>query len=195
LRDELGERANVTVVHGDALKSDYTTLAQGRPVRFVSNLPYYISGHAIRTLLEAPVNWRSIVLTLQLEVAQRIVAQPPDMSLLALSVQFYGQPEVLFRLPSAVFYPPPNVDSATIRIRSQRNHGTSPELLFRVAKPVFAQPRKQIRNIIASQLGISKGLTEDILIKSGITPDRRPGTLTVDEWVKLACNTETYLKS
>jgi 16S rRNA (adenine1518-N6/adenine1519-N6)-dimethyltransferase len=186
LHEELGTRANVRVIHADALETDYRALAAGRPVRFVSNLPYYISGHAIRTLLDAGVDWRSIVLTLQLEVVQRIVAHPPQMSLLAVSVQYYGVPEFLFRIPAAAFYPQPNVDSATLRILPRQNTGINTEHFFRVVRAGFLQPRKQLRNTIAAGLGISKGSTEDILTKSGITPNRRAETLSLSEWIQIA---------
>jgi 16S rRNA (adenine1518-N6/adenine1519-N6)-dimethyltransferase len=191
LQDALGTASHVEIVHADALTVDYRALAAGAPIRFVGNLPYYITSHAIRTLLESETDWRSIVLTVQLEVAQRIVAQPPDMSLLALSVQFYGKAELLFRIPSSAFYPQPDVESATIRIvRNDMQSDVAPSVFFRIARAAFAQPRKQIRNTIAAGLGISKGTTEDILTKSGISPDRRAETVSLDEWLVLVRNTQ-----
>jgi 16S rRNA (adenine1518-N6/adenine1519-N6)-dimethyltransferase len=190
LRDALVHAPHVEIMHADALTVDYGVLAADQPVRFVGNLPYYITSHAIRTLLESQTDWRSIVLTVQLEVAQRIVAQPPEMSLLALSVQFYGQPELLFRIPAGAFYPQPDVESATIRIvRGELQSNISPSVFFRIARAAFAQPRKQLRNTIAAGLGISKGTVEDILIKSGISPDRRAETLSLPEWFQLVRNT------
>lgn len=194
LESELEGRANVQIVHADALKVDYPALVANRPARVIANLPYYITSHAIRTLLECGVAWRALVLTVQMEVAQRIVAQPPHMSTLAVSVQFYGTPDLVFKLPPSAFYPQPDVDSATLRITSKTPSKTAPELgekepsadeFFRWVKAGFSQPRKQIRNNIAGQLGISKGVTEDILIETGITPDRRAETLTLQEWVAL----------
>jgi 16S rRNA (adenine1518-N6/adenine1519-N6)-dimethyltransferase len=191
LRDELGATKNVEIIHADALAVNYAELAAGQPVRFVANLPYYITSHAIRTMLESGVDWRSIVLTVQLEVAQRIAASPPDMSMLAVSVQFYGRPELLFKLPGALFYPPPDVDSATIRIvRTADFQQVAAYAFFRMVRAAFSQPRKQLRNTIASGLGISKAAAEDILIKSGITPERRAETLSLDEWVRLVQNTD-----
>jgi 16S rRNA (adenine1518-N6/adenine1519-N6)-dimethyltransferase len=191
LRETLGLAAHVDVVHADALMVNYRELAAGQPVRFVGNLPYYITSHAIRTLLESETDWRSIVLTVQLEVAQRIVAQPPNMSLLALSVQFYGKAELLFRIPASAFYPQPDVESATIRIvRNETQSDISASAFFRITRAAFAQPRKQLRNTIATGLGISKGATEDILSKSGINPGRRAETVSLEEWFSLVQNTQ-----
>jgi 16S rRNA (adenine1518-N6/adenine1519-N6)-dimethyltransferase len=194
LQSELGARANVQILHADALKADYPALVADRPARVIANLPYYITSHAIRTLLECGVQWRSLVLTVQMEVAQRIIAQPPHMSTLAVSVQFYGTPELVLKLPPSAFYPQPSVDSATLRITPKSTPKTAlqtgekePEAdeFFRWVKAGFSSPRKQIRNNIAAQLGISKGVTEDILIETGITPDRRAETLTLQEWIAL----------
>lgn len=188
LQQELGDRPNVRILHADALEVDYSTLTEGRPVRIVANLPYYITSHAIRVLLESGIDWRCIVLTVQLEVAQRIAAKPPHMSTLAVSVQYYGDPELLFRVPPGAFYPPPSIDSATLRItrrESSRNSDAmllDPTLFFQWVKAGFAQPRKQIRNNLYTNLGISRVETEDILAKVGISPERRAETLTMDEW-------------
>lgn len=190
LNQELAHCDNVRIVHGDALEVDYQELTAGRPVRIVANLPYYITSHAIRVLLESGIDWRSIVLTVQLEVAQRIVARPPEMSLLAVSVQYYGIPELLFRVPPGAFYPPPSVDSATLRIlRRTAESAPTPQQIahfFRVAKAGFSQPRKQIRNNIVSGLGITRSKMEEILQQAGVAPDRRAETLTLDEWRTLA---------
>lgn len=190
LNQELAHCDNVRIVHGDALEVDYQELTAGRPVRIVANLPYYITSHAIRVLLESGIDWRSIVLTVQLEVAQRIVARPPEMSLLAVSVQYYGIPELLFRVPPGAFYPPPSVDSATLRIlRRTAESAPTPQQIahfFRVAKAGFLQPRKQIRNNLVSGLGITRSKMEEILQQTGVAPDRRAETLTLDEWRTLA---------
>ena len=190
LQEELGERSNVRILHADALEVDYAALTQGRPVRIVANLPYYITSHAIRVLLESHIHWRCIVLTVQLEVAQRIVAKPPDMSLLAISVQYYGKPELLFRVPPGAFYPQPSIDSATLRISRDESLEETVDIaaaaFFRWVKAGFSQPRKQSRNNLSTGLGITRGVTEDILRKVGITPERRAETLSLSEWLALA---------
>lgn len=195
LREELGEARNVTIVHGDALEADFVQLAQeaarafGNPfraTRFVANLPYYITSAAIRRILECGLSIATIVLTVQVEVAERVTAQPPDMSLLAVSVQFYGRPELLFRIPPSQFYPQPEVESAVLRIKP---HNQPPDVdaqkFFRVVKAGFSQPRKQLRNTLAAGLGITKAEAEAALRQGGIDPSRRAETLSLAEWKRL----------
>lgn len=195
LQDALGGAQNVTVLHGDALEVDFIRLAQDakhafggsfEAIRFVANLPYYITSAAIRRILECGLSIAAIVLTVQTEVAERVTAQPPDMSLLAVSVQFYGRPELLFRIPPSQFYPQPGVKSAVLRIKP---HTQSPEVdaetFFRVVKAGFSQPRKQLRNTLAAGLGITKAQAEAALRRSGIEPDRRAETLSLAEWKRL----------
>ncbi|GIV84750.1 MAG: ribosomal RNA small subunit methyltransferase A [Candidatus Roseilinea sp.] len=196
LREELGEARNVTIVHGDALKVDFVQLAQdaarsfGRPfqaTRFVANLPYYITSAAIRRILECGLSIASVVLTVQTEVAERVTAQPPDMSLLAVSVQFYGRPDLLFRIPPNRFYPQPGVESSILRITP---HNRPPDIdaqkFFRAVKAGFSQPRKQLRNTLAAGLKITKSEAEAALRQSGIEPGRRAETLSLEEWKRLA---------
>ncbi|MFC1467046.1 MAG: 16S rRNA (adenine(1518)-N(6)/adenine(1519)-N(6))-dimethyltransferase RsmA [Candidatus Brachytrichaceae bacterium NZ_4S206] len=195
LQDALGGAQNVTVLHGDALEVDFIRLAQDaerafggsfEAIRFVANLPYYITSAAIRRILECGLSIAAIVLTVQTEVAERVTAQPPDMSLLAVSVQFYGRPELLFRIPPSQFYPQPGVESAVLRIKP---HTQSPEVdaetFFRVVKAGFSQPRKQLRNTLATGLGITKAQAEAALRQSSIEPDRRAETLSLGEWKRL----------
>jgi 16S rRNA (adenine1518-N6/adenine1519-N6)-dimethyltransferase len=195
LQEELGATSNVTLVHGDALDVDFPTLAQNAQthfgqfsaIRFVANLPYYITSAAIRRILECGLDLAAIVLTVQLEVAQRIVAQPPDMSLLAVSVQFYGRPELLFRIAGGQFYPPPDVESAVLRITPHRQlPDVDPDLFFQWVKAGFSQPRKQLRNTLSAGLRISKPQIEALLSTAGIDPARRPESLGVEEWLALA---------
>ncbi|MCS6849518.1 MAG: 16S rRNA (adenine(1518)-N(6)/adenine(1519)-N(6))-dimethyltransferase RsmA [Anaerolineae bacterium] len=196
LRDALGGAQNITIVHGDALEVDFIHLAReaertfGRPfeaMRFVANLPYYITSAAIRRILECGLPITTVVLTVQTEVAERVTAQPPDMSLLAVSVQFYGRPELLFTISPGQFHPQPEVESAVLRIRPHnRPPDVDAQTFFRVAKAGFSQPRKQLRNTLAVGLGLNKAQAEAILRQSGIEPSRRAETLSVEEWKRLA---------
>jgi 16S rRNA (adenine1518-N6/adenine1519-N6)-dimethyltransferase len=157
------------------------------PVKFVANLPYYITSAAIRKMLEAGLNVGGIVLTIQKEVAERIVAQPGQMSLLALSVQFYGVPDYLHTIPPGAFYPPPKVHSAVIKIVPHA--GPRPidaDTFFHVARAGFVMPRKQLRNNLAAGLGLSKPQADALLMANEIDPTRRPETLSVSEWVAVA---------
>lgn len=196
LREAAAGAPNLTIVQGDALEVDYGRLAAAAAaahgavferICFVANLPYYITSLAIRRILECDMPVACAVLMVQLEVAQRIVARPPEMSLLAVSVQFYGVPELLFRVPAGQFYPPPEVESAVLRIVP---HAAPPAVdrdqFFRCARAGFSQPRKQMRNTLASGLGITKAEAEAALLTSGIDPSRRAESLGIDEWISLA---------
>ena len=120
LHETLASFDNVHIVVGDILKLDPTYLLaniepkiENGPASYkvVANIPYYITSALIRHLLEAEIKPSSMVLTVQKEVAQRICEQPPKMSLLALSVQVYGEPKIAAKIPGGAFYPPPKVDS------------------------------------------------------------------------------------
>jgi 16S rRNA (adenine1518-N6/adenine1519-N6)-dimethyltransferase len=198
LREELGDLPAVQVVQGDILQLDPAALVRqyagrelGTPSHYivVANLPYYITSAAIRHLLEAEVPPRRLVLTLQREVAQRIVAGPGDMSLLAVSVQFYGRPRIVARIAAGAFIPPPNVDSAVVRIDT---YAASPlevpdtEIFFHIVRAGFGQKRKQLKNALAAGVGLSASEVAAAMERAGVEPRRRAETLTLEEWARLA---------
>ena len=196
LRDTLSEFGNVTVIHEDILKLDLNGvldryMAPGQPIpgryKVVANLPYYITSAVIRKFLEHPRRPGILALMVQEEVAQRILAAPGEMSLLAVSVQFYAVPSLAMKLPAGAFYPAPKVDSAVVRltVRNDRRM-VDPKLFFRVAQAGFGQKRKQLRNSLAAGLAISPAAGESILDSAGIDPQRRAQTLTIEEWERLA---------
>ena len=196
LQQELASATNITILQADALAVDFASLLRDggfdehTPVRFVGNLPYYITSAMIRRMLEAPLDTRGIVLTVQLEVAERIVAQPGDMSLLSVSVQVYGKPELLMRLSPSTFYPQPDVDSAVVRITP--NHQTdNPNALFGLARAGFSQRRKQLRNTLSAGLRLPKPDADEMLADAAIDAARRAETLSIPEWVRL---TDVYIQ-
>ncbi len=154
----------------------------------MANLPYYITSAAIRHVQEANPPPQRIVLTVQREVAERIVAAPGELSLLAVSVQFYGRPRIVARIPAGAFVPPPKVDSAVVRIDT---HPAPPvevadvEAFFRVVRAGFGQKRKQIKNSLAAGLGLPGGVAAAALDRAGIDPQRRAQTLSLAEWASL----------
>lgn len=204
LREEVGDRPNVHVVAGDILEVDpaaAVSRALGREgagdlrYKVVANLPYYITSAALRQLLEASVRPTLLVLMVQREVAQRITAVAGgavgrgDMSLLAVSVQVYGEPEVVRRVPARAFYPRPKVDSAVVRIRVHPEPRVPDELrraFFRVARAAFAQRRKQLVNSLSANLALGRGVVEGALRAAGVEPSRRPQTVSIEEWVEIA---------
>lgn len=191
LRQELADRPNVEIVEGDILRTDPGAVVGGAPYKVVANLPYYITSAALRHLLEARPAPVLLVVTVQEEVAERITAQPPEMSLLSVSVQFYGRPRRVARIPAGAFYPPPKVDSAVVRI-DVYPPGDRPvqvddvEWFFRVVRAGFGQRRKQLRNSLAAGLHCPSGEVEAALARAGIEPHRRAETLSLEEWARLS---------
>jgi 16S rRNA (adenine1518-N6/adenine1519-N6)-dimethyltransferase len=186
LNSLFGDHVNVTVVHGDILKVKLSDAVGGPDFSFkvIGNLPYYISSAVLRHLLEVSPKPRSITVTVQREVAERIVAKPGDMSLLAVSVQFFGRPTLLFRVKPGSFYPSPKVTSAVVRIDLDESprYPTDPLAFFRVVRAGFSQRRKQLRNALAGSLGQSPFEVEARLLKCDLDPQRRAQTLSLDEW-------------
>lgn len=180
---------NVRIIHGDILKLSPHDLVQEPGYLVVANIPYYITSAIIRHLLENDPKPRRIVLTIQKEVADRICAEPGDMSLLALSVQVYGEPRIADRIPAGAFFPSPKVDSAVLCVGIYENPRIQPELLdifFRLVKAGFSQKRKTLRNSLSSGLHVSPLEAEGLLKKAGIDPMRRAETLSIEEWQMLA---------
>ena len=185
LEDVLAETGNVTIVHGDILELDPAALVEQPGYYVIANIPYYITSNLIRHLLEARVRPQRIVLTIQREVAERITAGPGDMSLLALSVQVYGLPRVVTRIPAGAFYPPPKVDSSVVRVDLYEQPRIPFEQLsafFRLAKAGFGQKRKTLRNSLSAGLSWPAARTAELLTGAGIDPQRRAETLAIEEW-------------
>jgi 16S rRNA (adenine1518-N6/adenine1519-N6)-dimethyltransferase len=190
LRERFAGQPHVTFIHDDILKVDPGALMGEWPgYKVVANLPYYITGAVIPHLLEAQPPPALTVVTVQREVAERMVARPPDMSLLALGVQFYAFPQIVDRIPAGAFYPAPKVDSAVVRLRRRDEPavpGVSANSFFRVARAGFSQRRKQLRNSLGSGLGVGAARAESWLAAAGVDPQRRAETLTLAEWGALA---------
>ena len=179
---------NITIVQGDILDQQPDALMQESGYLVVANIPYYITSAVIRHLLESACKPQRIVLTIQEEVARRVCAAPGDLSLLALSVQVYGQPKLAVRIPAGAFYPAPKVDSAALRIDLYPQPRIPAPLLntfFTLAKAGFSQKRKTLRNAISGGMGWPAQQTEELLARAGIDPQRRAQTLNLEEWKRL----------
>jgi 16S rRNA (adenine1518-N6/adenine1519-N6)-dimethyltransferase len=186
----LAPHSNVTIIAGDILNLDLRA-ALGRPasLKVAANIPYYITSAVIRRLLEAEVRPASVVLTVQREVAERICASPGEMSLLAVSVQYYSRPRVAGRIPAGAFYPRPQVDSSILRLEVLTEPavaGVETEQFFRVAKAGFGQKRKQLHNALKAGLGLNDAETRQALVSAGVEGSRRAETLSLAEWGALA---------
>jgi len=181
---------NIHIVHGDILKLSPKELIHEPDYLVVANIPYYITSAIIRHLLENDPKPRRIVLTIQKEVANRICAEPGDMSLLALSVQVYGEPRVAKHIPANAFFPAPKVDSAVLCVEiypSPLIESDQLDIFFKLIKAGFSQKRKTLRNSLSSGLHIPTSDSESLLTNAGIDPMRRAETLSIEEWEKLCC--------
>lgn len=180
---------NVHVIRADALKLEVSDLVRESPFSLVANIPYYISSSLIRKFLDAPKQPERIVLTIQKEVAQRVVAPQGKFGLLTLSVKIYGSAEIAEYIPAKAFYPAPQVDSAILVIQVQESPNVPPELIqpvFSLAKAGFGQKRKQLRNSLSSGLGEPPVWAERLLDGAGIDPKKRAQELSLEDWAGLA---------
>ena len=179
---------NVELLARNLLFLDPAELFAQSPYKLVANLPYYITAPTFRHFLENPHPPRLIVVMVQLEVAQRITAQPGDLSLLAVSVQFYGTPTIVAQVPASAFYPAPKVDSAILRIDvNPQTPLTQPERdsFFRVVQAGFSERRKQLHNALTHSLHYKNELIRAWLAAAGIDAGRRAETLSIDDWLRL----------
>ena len=160
----------------------------GEPFDVVANLPYSVGTAILRHLLEQPRKPRRLTVMLQKEVADRLTAQPPEMSVLSAATQFFAEPRLAFTVSPEVFIPPPKVESAVV-ILDVRDEPPLPvelqSLFFTIVNAGFRQKRKQVANSIADVLQLPKAGIASCLSASGVDPTRRAETLTVDEWVTL----------
>jgi 16S rRNA (adenine1518-N6/adenine1519-N6)-dimethyltransferase len=204
LHKELAGQDNLSIVHEDILHLDPAPLlspmlsdqsaasvsfplwgARRAHYKVVANLPYYITSAVVQHLLEAAIRPSQMVITVQREVAKRMVAEPGDMSLLAVSLQFYGEPRILFYLKRGAFYPVPKVESAVVRLDlydAPPVPVTDIAGFFRVVKAGFAHRRKQLRNTLAAALRLEPRDVEEALTAVEVDPRRRAQTLAIEEW-------------
>lgn len=180
--------ANVELIERNLLYVDPAAIFGAEAYKLVANLPYYITAPTFRHFLESANPPRLLVVMVQYEVAQRIVAAPGDLSLLGVSIQFYGKPDIVAHVPARAFYPAPKVDSAILRVdlkdevplaHKQRDS------FFRLVQAGFSERRKQIHNSLARGLHRKDAEVQAWLKAVGIDPGRRAETLSIEEWLQL----------
>lgn len=197
LQDTLSAYDNVKVLHGDILKTDILRLIeeenQGKPVKAVANLPYYITTPVIMKLLEGSIPLKSITVMVQKEVADRMQVGPgtKDYGALSLAVQYYARPKVLAYVPASCFIPRPNVDSAVIRLEKYEKPPVETEnekFLFAIIKAAFQQRRKTLVNCLAHAAGlaITRQQAETALKELGFSLSVRGEALTLPEFARLS---------
>ncbi len=188
LEEIVAQNPNLTIRYQDILTLDVNKIYEDQPYIVVANLPYYITSAIMRHLLESDHRPSRLVLTMQMEVAERLIAKPDDMSILSVSVQFFGRPQIAARLKPSVFWPRPEVDSAVVRIDTYDQpilDVPNSHIFFRVVRAGFGQKRKQLKNALASGLGLDANQTAAVFDGSKIDSRRRAETLTLDEWALL----------
>jgi 16S rRNA (adenine1518-N6/adenine1519-N6)-dimethyltransferase len=189
LREVLHGLSSVEIVIGDILEMDLKSTVGEGPYLVVANIPYNITSTLIRHFLESMTAPQRMVLTIQREVAERVIAGPGQMSLLALGVRVYGTPTIRARVPARAFYPRPQVDSAVLRVDIHDRPTLDGKLLdpvFRLAKAGFGQRRKMLKNTLATGLDWSAAEAAGLLAEAGIGARARPQELDVEEWARLA---------
>jgi 16S rRNA (adenine1518-N6/adenine1519-N6)-dimethyltransferase len=177
---------NLEVVQADILKFDLTQLPVDYKV--VANIPYYLTSNLIRILSESANRPKTMVLLVQKEVAERVAAEPGQMSLLSVSAQLYFSPKLGPLVSAELFEPPPKVDSQVIIFKRRSRplfDNLDTRLYFRVVKAGFSGRRKKLRSSLAAGLGISKSQADDLLQAAGISGDLRAQNLSLQDWYKL----------
>jgi len=199
-----GKNSNVEIIEGDILKLDIKELFRNSKLeiinpryKVVGNIPYYITSHLLRKIFESWPRPKLIVLTVQKEVAQRILAKPPHMNMLALSVQLYAEPKIISHVSRGSFRPIPKVDSAILRLTPHHASWTTKhetkEKFFKLIKTAFAGKRKQLVGNLSRNFDIMKEELSEIFNKLNIRPDARAENLSLIQWLKLTEYLKKYL--
>jgi 16S rRNA (adenine1518-N6/adenine1519-N6)-dimethyltransferase len=179
---------NVEVIGRNLLYVDPAEVFGAEPYKLVANLPYYITAPAFRHFLESANPPRLLVVMVQYEVAQRIVAGPGELSLLGVSIQFYGKPNIIAHVPARAFYPAPKVDSAILRVDLKEQVPLTHEQrdsFFRLVQAGFSARRKQLHNALAHGLHRKNSEVQAWLLAANIDPSRRAETLSIEDWLRL----------
>jgi 16S rRNA (adenine1518-N6/adenine1519-N6)-dimethyltransferase len=183
---------NLEVINEDILNFDFTSLPADYKV--VANIPYYLTSNLLRTLSDTVNPPLSVTLLIQKEVAERVAATPGDMSLLSVAVQFYWQVRLGQHVRAELFTPPPKVDSQ-ILILKRIDRALFPDVdqkeFFRMVKAGFAQRRKTLLNTLSSGLHLERAEVAALCKSVDIDPQRRPQTLSLDEWHNLYISLHT----
>ncbi len=207
LKNKFKNQKTIEIIEGDILKINLTQIVETRQClvstgqyKLIANLPFYITSPIIRMFLEAELLPVEMILMVQKEVAERIVAGPGKMSILAVSVQYYADAEILFEVGKENFDPIPEVDSCVIKItpypktspgasrhpllkKGERDYGKN---FFRIVRAGFCAKRKTLANNLANSFHLDKKEAEEKIKKAGINPTARAQELSIKDWKKLA---------
>ncbi len=194
LRERFAATPHVTIVEGDVLDMSPEEVlglpADSRnhdPYVVVANLPYNIAAPVLRRFLEAAVPPRRLVVMVQLEVAESIVAKPPRMTLLGTATQLYGDARIVMKVAPGAFSPPPKVESAVVRIdvSPQPKADVPIDAFFRIVRGGFGNPRKQLRNSLSFGLHVKQEIVDQVMALAGVDVMLRAQALSLDDWAAL----------
>jgi 16S rRNA (adenine1518-N6/adenine1519-N6)-dimethyltransferase len=175
---------NLHVIEEDILQFDLSTLPPGYKV--IANIPYYLTAKIFRLLIDGTNRPAVLSVLIQKEVAERIVARPGQLSILALSIQYYGHPEIVRIVERHKFWPPPQVDSAVLRIVvTGPAFEADPDRLFRLIKAGFGEKRKQLKNSLGGGLNLSPDFAAGLLSKAKLPATARAQELSLKDWERL----------
>ncbi|OGY61492.1 MAG: ribosomal RNA small subunit methyltransferase A [Candidatus Colwellbacteria bacterium RIFCSPLOWO2_12_FULL_44_13] len=187
LREKFKDTKSFESYEGDVRTDLLSIIARFDSYKLVGNIPYYLTGFLFRIISELPKKPDLIVLTIQKEVAERVCAEPPEMNLLAASIQVWAEPKILGVLERSDFSPPPEVDSAILELAPRkREEGFDDVRYFRFIKALFKQPRKMILNNLRDGFTLSKEDIEEKLKKFSLSSSLRPQDLSIEELVELS---------
>jgi len=193
LKKTLEGYENIELVHQDILKFDFGPYAQKEKLRIIGNIPYCITTPILEHIIDNKAYIKDALLMMQKEVAERIVAKSPNKAYSPITcyIQYYTKPEFKTVVKRTSFFPMPDVDSALIYLKvltkpsvAVNNEG----LFFKIIRTAFGQRRKMLLSSLSAknQLGIEKGRFKEILLRAGVAPERRPESLTLEEFARIA---------
>ncbi|HEU0021934.1 MAG TPA: 16S rRNA (adenine(1518)-N(6)/adenine(1519)-N(6))-dimethyltransferase RsmA [Dehalococcoidia bacterium] len=189
LPQRLDNPSNLAVVPGDARIIDVIALIGTQtPYKVVANLPYYAANPILRHFLEGELKPSLMVVMLQREVAQSILAKPGGMGLLSVATQYYASGRLICQVPPHAFRPPPKVSSSVVRLDIRPTPAVKvkdTQALFNLVRSGFSAPRKQLRNSLSHGLGLDRTETTSFLELAGIDGRRRAETLSMEEWAQI----------
>jgi len=181
---------NLEIIFADILKINLPQVLKEKKIdsyKLIANIPYYITSKIIRLFLETEIKPTEMILMIQKEVAQRIVAKPGEMSKLSASVQYYAETEILFDVDKSNFDPQPEVDSSVIKITAIKNKNyEESKNYFKLIRAGFCARRKTLINNLSNSLHLDKKEVENRLCSLNFSPRIRAQELSVEDWLRLS---------
>ncbi len=191
LRQRFAASDAVSIIEADVLeRTPEELLAQdggAAPYVVVANLPYNIAAPVLRRLLEAQTPPLRLVVMVQLEVGEAIVAKPGHMSLLSVGIQIYADAHMVMKLAAGAFTPPPKVQSAVVLldVLPQPRVDVPIDSFFRIVRAGFGNPRKQLRNSLSFGLHVKQEVVDELMERTGIDATLRPQMLSIEDWASI----------